>query len=572
MTTVEVVHEVDDRGLSELRAPRDDLVRELAPEPTDRIGSASGETLRFDLAHGPFHAWVRTLCIHPPAAGRPDAGHHRVVETIEYRAAVGVWRPLFALPLRRAVRSRKVPWWAPPDRLDARASRVLCLLACIQVIDGYLGTVITQTITFASDEFQRSATAQGVTLAVVRLGIVVALGVVALADSHGRRRLLTAAAILAVASTALGALSPGLWFLGGPQLVARGLTMGMGILIGVFAAEELPRGSRAYGVSVLALCAALGAGMAVWVLPVADLDPRGWRVIYLVPLLAVPALGGIGRRLPESRRFTANVPDATATATATGRSQGALRRIEGRRLLLLATAAFLLLVFAAPASQFQNDFLREHRGYSATGITLFTLITSTPAGIGIFAWGLGASLGFLRFNARPARIFLGDGGAMLLGLVAGTLGIKLRFPDLAPTVSWMIPVLILAVPIFDTTLVTVSRVRRGLVPFSSPGKDHTAHRLVALGLSHTQAVNVMYGVGILSGLLAWVVVLVGPPAAWPVAGVVGVAGAAAERMAEDGIGVDLLDAKPVPRDVADRGRRLEEEVVEIRPALVPERT
>ena len=140
---------------------------------------------------------------------------------------------------------------------------------------------------------------------------------------------------------------------------------------------------------------------------------------------------------------------------------------------------------------------------------------------------LGASLGFLRFNARPARIFLGDGGAMLLGLVAGTLGIKLRFPDLAPTVSWMIPVLILAVPIFDTTLVTVSRVRRGLVPFSSPGKDHTAHRLVALGLSHTQAVNVMYGVGILSGLLAWVVVLVGPPAAWPVAGVVGVAGAGA---------------------------------------------
>jgi len=108
-------------------------------------------------------------------------------------------------------------------------------------------------------------------------------------------------------------------------------------------------------------------------------------LLALVPLLAVPGLVGIGRRLPESRRFTANLPGATATAT--GRSQGALRRIEGRRLLLLATAAFLLLVFAAPASQFQNDFLREHRGYSATGITLFTLMTSTPAGIGIFVAG-----------------------------------------------------------------------------------------------------------------------------------------------------------------------------------------
>ena len=440
MTTVEVVHEVDGHGLSELRTPRDDLVRESAPEPasepTDGIGSAPGEILRFELAHGPFHAWVRMLAIHPPDGapsdtdkpdtGQPDVGHHRVVETIQYRAAVGVWRPLFALPLRRAVRSRKVPWWAPPDRLDARASRVLCLLACIQVIDGYLGTVITQTITFASDEFQRSATAQGVTLAVVRLGIVVALGVVALADSHGRRRLLTAAAILAVASTALGALSPGLWFLGGTQLMARGLTMGMGILIGVFAAEELPRGSRAYGVSVLALCAALGAGMAVWVLPVADLDPRGWRVIYLVPLLAVPGLVGIGRRLPESRRFTANAPDATDA----GRPPGAQRRIEGRRLLLLATAAFLLLVFAAPASQFQNDFLRDHRGYSATGITLFTLLTSTPAGIGIFMAGRladtrgrrgVAAIGLLGGTAFLLVAYNSAGAAMWAASVTGTV-------------------------------------------------------------------------------------------------------------------------------------------------------
>lgn len=136
---------------------------------------------------------------------------------------------------------------------------------------------------------------------------------------------------------------------------------------------------------------------------------------------------------------------------------------------------------------------------------------------------LGASLGFLRFNAKPARIFLGDGGAMLLGLVAATLGIKLRFPELAPTVSWMIPVLVLAVPIFDTTLVTVSRVRRGLVPFASPGKDHTAHRLVALGLSQRQAVGVMYAVGIVGGLLGWTVALAGPAAAVLVGAGAGVA-------------------------------------------------
>ena len=140
---------------------------------------------------------------------------------------------------------------------------------------------------------------------------------------------------------------------------------------------------------------------------------------------------------------------------------------------------------------------------------------------------LGASLGFLRWNSRPARIFLGDGGAMLLGLVTATLGIKLRFPELSPTVSWMVPVLILAVPIFDTTLVTISRLRRGLVPFSSPGKDHTAHRLVSLGMSHRQAVFTLYGVGALGGALAWLVALFGSAVGLPVASGVGVGTAAA---------------------------------------------
>ena len=134
---------------------------------------------------------------------------------------------------------------------------------------------------------------------------------------------------------------------------------------------------------------------------------------------------------------------------------------------------------------------------------------------------LGASLGFLWWNTAPARIFLGDGGAMLLGLISATLGIKLHFPDVAPSVSWMVPVLVLAVPIFDTTLVTVSRFRRGLVPFASPGKDHTAHRLVALGLSHRHAVGVLYAVGVLGGLLAWFVVWFGSPVSGLVAGIIG---------------------------------------------------
>jgi UDP-GlcNAc:undecaprenyl-phosphate GlcNAc-1-phosphate transferase len=110
----------------------------------------------------------------------------------------------------------------------------------------------------------------------------------------------------------------------------------------------------------------------------------------------------------------------------------------------------------------------------------------------------------LRWNFNPAKIFMGDGGAMLLGFLMATLGLKLRLGDLHHRISWLIPVLILAVPIFDTTLISFSRARRGLLPFTSPGKDHAAHRLSNLGLGQRGAVLTLYAVGCVTGSLALV--------------------------------------------------------------------
>jgi len=116
----------------------------------------------------------------------------------------------------------------------------------------------------------------------------------------------------------------------------------------------------------------------------------------------------------------------------------------------------------------------------------------------------GAALGFLWWNFNPAKIFMGDGGAMLLGFLMATLALKLRPPtgDRFPA-SWMVPVLILAVPIFDTALVSISRSRRGLLPFASPGKDHCAHRLSNLGLGHRRAVLAMYAAAAVAGALGY---------------------------------------------------------------------
>jgi UDP-GlcNAc:undecaprenyl-phosphate GlcNAc-1-phosphate transferase len=118
---------------------------------------------------------------------------------------------------------------------------------------------------------------------------------------------------------------------------------------------------------------------------------------------------------------------------------------------------------------------------------------------------LGAATGFLRWNFKPAKIFMGDGGAMFLGFLMATLALKLRLEHAAPLASWLVPVLILGVTIFDTTLVTVSRARRGLLPFATPGKDHAAHRLSNLGLGHRGSVLSLYLLGAFSGATALVV-------------------------------------------------------------------
>ena len=116
---------------------------------------------------------------------------------------------------------------------------------------------------------------------------------------------------------------------------------------------------------------------------------------------------------------------------------------------------------------------------------------------------LGAAAGFLRWNFKPAKIFMGDGGAMFLGFLMATLSLKLR-PVISGghTAAWLVPLFILGATIFDTTLISISRSRRGFIPFTTPGKDHTAHRLSNLFSSQRSAVLSMYALGAIAGLLA----------------------------------------------------------------------
>lgn len=185
-------------------------------------------------------------------------------------------------------------------------------------------------------------------------------------------------------------------------------------------------------------------------------------------------------------------------------------------------------------------------GVAAVAAAFFTVFATLSGQVlvsTLAAAVLGASLGFLRWNFNPARIFMGDGGAMFLGFMLATLGIKLRFPAPAPVVSWLVPVLVLIVPIFDTTLISISRSRRGLIPFTSPGKDHAAHRLSNLGLGHRGAALALYGLGIAGGAAAYALSRLSLPAALALCGGFGLAALLA---------IALLERAPYERQAKEK--------------------
>jgi UDP-GlcNAc:undecaprenyl-phosphate GlcNAc-1-phosphate transferase len=115
----------------------------------------------------------------------------------------------------------------------------------------------------------------------------------------------------------------------------------------------------------------------------------------------------------------------------------------------------------------------------------------------------GAAAGFLVFNFPPASIFMGDSGALLFGfalaaLTLGQEGVRASRSDVLSVIAG--PAFVLLIPIFDTTLVTVARLLSGRSP-ARGGRDHSSHRLVAIGLSERDAVLVLWGLASIGGMI-----------------------------------------------------------------------
>lgn len=136
----------------------------------------------------------------------------------------------------------------------------------------------------------------------------------------------------------------------------------------------------------------------------------------------------------------------------------------------------------------------------ALTLLMVSLQQGRPEAVLLSAALAGSAIGFLRYNFNPAKIFMGDAGSMFLGFALAAISVQGVLKS-ALTVSVIVPVLAVAVPIFDTAFAIIRRVAAGR-SIGEADKDHLHHRLLRLGLSHRNTVLVMWAVSAWLGLSA----------------------------------------------------------------------
>ncbi|MBQ9413040.1 MAG: undecaprenyl/decaprenyl-phosphate alpha-N-acetylglucosaminyl 1-phosphate transferase [Oscillospiraceae bacterium] len=144
---------------------------------------------------------------------------------------------------------------------------------------------------------------------------------------------------------------------------------------------------------------------------------------------------------------------------------------------------------------------------SSVTMLVVALMVSEPGVALILAALAGGCLGFIPYNLNPAKIFMGDTGALLLGYVLATVSILGLFKFYA-VITFLVPIMALALPVFDTLFAIVRRLLKGQNPMA-PDRGHLHHRLIDHGLSQKQAVAVLYSISAMMGLTAVVLCTTG---------------------------------------------------------------
>ncbi len=191
----------------------------------------------------------------------------------------------------------------------------------------------------------------------------------------------------------------------------------------------------------------------------------GIRPKLVAMIIASLALAATGVRIQLFHVGWVDVPLTVLWVVTLTNAVNFLDNMDGLAAGLSAVAAFFFMMIALVQGQ--------------------TLVSALAAAL------LGSALGFLAYNYNPASTFMGDMGALVLGFVLAVIGIKLEFAAHPISVSWMVPPFVLALPLFDITLVVFTRLSEGRSP-GEAGKDHTSHRLLSAGFGPRGAIFTLY--------------------------------------------------------------------------------
>ncbi|MHB8190711.1 MAG: MFS transporter [Ferrimicrobium sp.] len=342
--------------------------------------------------HGPFTDYSRTIAL--DSTGRE-------IETIRASLSapglgwlfIRVYRRLLVNPQSRILRL------LPPAPLSANSVGLIARAFWVATVIAYCGTLLGQTLAYAAPTLHAGPLAQATVLGGARVDVLLALPIARIADRRSRVTILYISLLGCVVATALCALSPTIWALGIGQVLAKAGTTTALLVLTVIVAETMEDTARAWALGFLIIAAALGTGLCAILVATLSLSPLMWRVLFGIALVGIP-LVRVAKRLPEPPRFTQHSRPIPMRTLA--------QKKHRRRLLLITMAALMINIFFIPQSQFRNQYLRFDQHFSAWQVSLFTIGTNLPGGVG------------LAIGARQAEV-RGRRGIATLGLIGGSL-------------------------------------------------------------------------------------------------------------------------------------------------------
>ena len=228
-------------------------------------------------------------------------------------------------------------------------------------------------------------------------------------------------------------------------------------------------------------------------------EGRGSSDIWTASSLLIPAtiLGFIGflddrKNLPPLPRFIAQSIAGIFTASILIATD-TIGNPSGNVILDAAITVLWVVGISNSINFFDNLDGGAAGAVAATSLGLFLIAQNTGqyfiSALSIATFG--AMLGFLIWNKSPARIYMGDAGALFLGILIAVLALRLNPEVDGKTTSFAIPLLLLAIPILDTSVAVISRLTRGISPFQG-GRDHLSHRLMRRGFTKRQSAYALW--------------------------------------------------------------------------------